>query len=98
MPRDPETQRLVSSMGGNTTAARHDTTELTAKARAAAFQKFVDEVDEADPNLSDQERFRRAEHLMRAHLARIQLKAQQARKRKAAEREGVPTSGQTEPR
>ncbi len=72
--RDPVKQ-LQGSIGGNTYWSHvTDRTAATAPARAALYQKFLDQCD-GDPQ--------RADHLWRAHMARLALKAIMARRHKA---------------
>jgi hypothetical protein len=60
-----------------------DTQALTAAARRARFQKYVDQIREALPDLVDQaEIIRRAEQLRRADMASMSLKAATARRLK----------------
>jgi hypothetical protein len=63
--------------------AQRDSRELTAKARSAAWQKYLDEVD-PDGSLPEPERIRRAESLRKSRLLAASLKAAVARRRKAA--------------
>jgi hypothetical protein len=68
--------------------ARRDPTEATAKARAAFLSKFE---RQADPEglLPPEERQRRAEHLRRAHFARLaKASAKTRRTRKSATQGG----------
>lgn len=68
-------------MGGlATVAAGHVTTEA---ARAAAWDKFLDQVDPARA-LAPAERQRRAEAARRLHMTRLALRSSQARSKKKA--------------
>jgi hypothetical protein len=67
--------------------SRYDSKELTANARAAFFERFIDEVD-PDRSLPEAERVKRAEHALAAHMQRLALKSAQSRRRKAAARAG----------
>lgn len=66
-------------IGAHVTLARHDPVELTAKARATYRASFVDHSSCAmcghppaiPTDLPELERVRRAEHLRRAHYARM---------------------------
>ena len=53
---------------------KYDSHELTANARAGFFAKFLREVDAAAPGHDQPERLRRAEHLMRSHMAKLALR------------------------
>jgi hypothetical protein len=53
----------------------------TAPARRAALERFERQVD-PHGSLSDAERARRAEQVMRAHMARLALRSAQARRRR----------------
>jgi hypothetical protein len=64
-------------------AAKYDGREVTAKARSAAWQKYLDEVD-PDGSLPEPERKRRAESLRKSRLLAASLKAAVGRRRKAA--------------
>jgi hypothetical protein len=64
--------------------SRHDSREITANARAGFLAKFLREVDAATPGLPEAERLRRAEHLLRAHMARLALASSKARARRKA--------------
>lgn len=70
---DPSTRRLVSSIAAHTSWANTtDRSARTSAARRALNQKFLDAAD-GDPV--------RAEHLRRAHFARLALKSAQSRRR-----------------
>lgn len=57
-------------IGGYTTAARHDSRELTLPARKALHKKFLIEVDPENV-LPEPERNRRAEAARKAHYTRL---------------------------
>ena len=80
----PEQRSIRASLAAHEMHARHDSREITANARAGFLAKFLREVDAAAPGLSEAERLRRAEHLMRAHMKRLALASSRARARKAA--------------
>lgn len=65
-------------------ATERDRTAATAKMRAARRAQFERRALEANPGLTGDELARAADHLMRAHMLRMRLKATQAR-RKARE-------------
>jgi hypothetical protein len=74
MPKESKAERkLIASLAAHESWARtDDRTARTAPARAAMQQKFLDQAG-GDPI--------KAEHLRKAHFARMQLKAAQARRR-----------------
>ena len=80
----PEQRSLRASMAAHAMHARNDPREITAGARAGFLTKFLREVDAAAPGLPDPERLRRAEHLLRAHMARLALASSRARARRKA--------------
>ena len=57
-------------IGGYARAALHSPEELTGKARAGFMRRFETEVD-PDGSLSHEERQRRAQAALRAHMARL---------------------------
>lgn len=67
-------------------AKTSDRSARTAAARAGLWQKFLDQAD-GDPD--------RAEHLWKAHFARLRLKSMQAM-RKAKEQAGLAMDAETE--
>lgn len=80
MPISHEAAVLRGRIGGLTRAATAASpSEITATARAAGWQKFLDQVpaEITDPA----ERQRRAELLRKAHMSRLSLKAAAARSR-----------------
>jgi len=79
MPANPVVCRLAGRIGAYTLHATHDSRDVTAAARAAFSDRFVDEVD-PDHRLSEAERQRRATAAMRAHMARLALRSAQARR------------------
>ena len=79
MALTPEQQRLRASIAANEKWARApDRPAATAKARAAFLAKLETEVDPGGV-LPPEERARRAEHLRRAHMARMALASSRAR-------------------
>jgi hypothetical protein len=87
--KTPQQRSLVSAIGGETRAGMYDGQEVTANARAAFLAKFLREVDERSPGLPEQDRLRRAEHLLRAHMKRLALASSRARSKKAAASEAA---------
>lgn len=83
--RNPAERALIARLAVESSwAATPDRSARTAPARAGLDAKFVREVDERWPGLSEADRQRRAEHLRKAHFARLALRSAQARRRKAA--------------
>ena len=80
----PEQRSLRASLAAHAMHARHDSREITANARAGFLARFLREVDAAAPGLTEAERLRRAEHLLRAHMARLALASSRARARRKA--------------
>jgi hypothetical protein len=79
----PERAALIGAIGGLTTSSRTDGHERTAKARQAAFARFLHDVD-PDERLDPEERHRRARALEKAHLARMRLLSAESRRAKKA--------------
>jgi hypothetical protein len=79
VPLSSEQRSLRASIAANEMHSRHDPREITANARAGFLAKFLREVDAESPGLPDQERLRRAEHRLRAHMGRLALKSSRAR-------------------
>ena len=80
----PEQRSLRASLAAHELHARHDSREITANARAGFQARFLREVDATTPGLPEAERLRRAEHLLRAHMARLALASSKARARRKA--------------
>jgi hypothetical protein len=81
--RDPIIRRQVARIGGLTRAALYDGREVTKAARRGFMARFEDEVD-PDRQLSPDERQRRAQAAMRAHMARLALRSAKSRRKGAA--------------
>jgi hypothetical protein len=60
----------------------HDSREVTKPARAAFMERFRKQVD-PDGLLAPEERERRAQHALRAHMVGLALKSAKARRRSA---------------
>jgi hypothetical protein len=78
----PEQRSLRASIAAHAMHGRNDSREVTANARAGFLAKFLREVDEQSPGLDEAERLRRAEHLLRSHMARLALASSRARAKK----------------
>ena len=66
-------------IGGYSRAALYSPEELTGKARQGFLRRF----EPTDPSLSPEERNRRAQAALRAHMAKLARKSAQKRRRKA---------------
>lgn len=93
MPLNLSERTLRARIGAHSVHARHDGAELTERARKAFLASFATGVD-PKKELSAQERRRRADHALRAHMGKLSLLAAKARKERArvdrAEREDFP--------
>jgi hypothetical protein len=76
----PSERRLRAQLAAHQSWANTaDRAARTARARAAALERFEKVVD-PDGQLQPAERRRRAEHARRAHMASLALKSSQARR------------------
>jgi hypothetical protein len=75
-----EERVLRARIGGFAKAARYPRDELTSAARAGFLARFLRQVDEADPSLPEEERLRRADLLLKAHMTRMALISAQRRR------------------
>jgi hypothetical protein len=66
-------------IGAHTTLSRHDPHQLTSRAREAFLTTFEKQVD-PDGTLPPEERRRRAEHALKAHMTRLARRSALARK------------------
>lgn len=82
--KDSVLQAHRGRIGGLVTHARHNSSEIAARARQGFDARFEREVD-PDGLLAPEERARRADFARRAHFARLGLQSAQARLRKAQE-------------
>jgi hypothetical protein len=88
MSLSPEQRRLRAQIAANSRWSREDPRVGTARARAAWYRKFLDQVD-PERILSHAERDRRAQSALRAEMQRLALRSSKARSAKAAARERV---------
>jgi hypothetical protein len=88
----PNPNRVTGGYIGahNSWARTDDRAARTAPGRNAAFARFEREVD-PDGTLDPDERHRRARHLQKAYMARLSLKAAQARRTRVAGKGKKPT-------
>lgn len=91
MPNNPTSAQMRGSIGGLVRAALAPSRpEITRQARAALWQKYIDQVREARPELTDEaDIIRRAEMLRNADMKRLALKASAARSRAKRAREAA---------
>ena len=66
-------------IGAYVTHGRYDSREITQPARDGFLRRFLEEAD-PDGRLSPAERHRRAESLLKGHMARLALRSAQARR------------------
>lgn len=86
-PKDPKVRELRARLGAHASWANTpDRQARTAPARAARAAKYEQRAREMHPDATDQQIAQVAEHLMKAEMTAMSLKAAQARKRKAAAR------------
>jgi hypothetical protein len=78
---EAEDRTLRARIAAHTLHATHDSRDLTAAARSKFLGKFY---AETDPTLPEEERIRRAEHLLRAHMTRLALRSAKFRKKRDA--------------
>ncbi|WP_204342784.1 hypothetical protein [Micromonospora terminaliae] len=95
--KDPDVRRMAGRIGGHMSWANTpDRAARTAPGRQAALDRFEREID-PDGTMDPVERARRADCLRRAHMARLSLKAAQARKAAAAGRQQHPQGRRATP-
>lgn len=75
----PEERSLRGRIGAYRLHSQYDSKEITRAAREAFLRKWVNEVD-PDRQLAEDERLRRAENALKAHMAKLALKSAQARR------------------
>lgn len=78
-PKDPS-RVLRGRIGAYRLHATHDSRDITAPARRAFLARFEREVD-PEGALPSEERARRAEMALKAHMAKLALKSAQARRK-----------------
>ena len=78
--------RTAGRIGGYVLRARHNPLEYTANARSAFLSRFLPD----DPDLTPEERQKRAEAALRAHMLRLAYKSAKKRRRRAAPQEATP--------
>ena len=94
--KSPEDRALIARIAAATRwAGEPDRVAATERARSARREQFERQAREACPGLTDVEYARRAGDLMRAHMLRMTLRAQQAR-RKAREMTSLAEAAEQE--
>lgn len=82
---DPADRVLRAQLGAHSQWANElDPTSRTAKARAAADDRFVKQTREKHPDATDEQIARMAEHLRKAHYKRMGLASGKKRRERAA--------------
>lgn len=74
----PEQRTKRARLAAYAMHAKHDSKDITAKARATFLQRFEEQVD-PDRTLPEAERQRRADHARKAHFARLAYLSAKAR-------------------
>ena len=92
MPLSAAGRSLRAQIAVHTLHSRRDGVELTSAAREAFLRSFERLVD-ADGVLAPEVRQRRAEHALRAHMARLSLTASRAREGRRAQPAPDATEG-----
>jgi len=77
--------RLAGRIGGFVLRSRHDPLVYTAAARRTFLSRFLPD----DPDLTPEERQRRGEAALKAHMLKLALRSAQKRRRTAARREAA---------
>lgn len=80
----PEERVLRARLAAHSMHARNDSKKITAPARKAFLERFEHEVD-PERRLHPEERGRRAEHALRAHMSRLALRSARTRRRGSSE-------------
>lgn len=78
MPLTPNQRSLQARMAAHALHAQTNGREHTQPARAAFLRRFEDQVD-PDRTLPPNERRRRAQHALKAHMTSLALKSARAR-------------------
>jgi hypothetical protein len=78
MAQTESLRSLAGRAGAYALHSKYDSKEITRAAREAFLRKWVDEVD-PDRQLAEDERFRRAENALKAHMAKLALRSAKAR-------------------
>ncbi len=79
----PADRSLRARAAAHTLRSKYDSREITAPARKAFLTRFEHDVD-PEGLLSPEERQRRAQHALKAHMQRLALASARARKGRVA--------------
>lgn len=77
----PSERSLRARLAAHSLHAQQDSRKLTANARSAFLQRFIDEVD-PERVLSEPERLRRAGHARSAYFAQLAFASSKARRKR----------------
>jgi hypothetical protein len=83
MALSPEQKSLRSRAAAHVLHGTHDSRELTKAARSGFAAKF-ERLADPEGLLPEAERKRRADHLLKSHMASLSLKASKARRKKTS--------------
>lgn len=72
------TRSLAARVGAYSLHAKYDSRQITKAAREAFLRKWIDQVD-PDRTLPEEERLRRAESALKAHMATLALRSAKVR-------------------
>ena len=89
--RNPSLAQLYGRIGGLRTRSRHDPGEYTSAARRAFLRRFELEVD-PEGTLAPEERERRAEAALGAHMARLAYHSAVARAKNKRAASALPAT------
>ena len=78
----PTTKSVPHQIAAHHLHARYDSREITKPARRAFLDRFLLQAD-PDGALSEEERRRRADHLLKAHMLRLAQRSAEKRRAKA---------------
>jgi hypothetical protein len=81
-PLTPGQRTLRARLGAYSLHATHDPRDTTAKARRTFLDRFYDDVD-PDRSLPPEERQRRAQAALKAHMTRLALASSRSRSKRA---------------
>jgi hypothetical protein len=82
--------QMRGRIGAFTTHSLYDPKITTIPARQAFLQRFLDAIP---ADLPEEERLRRAQYALRAHMTRLALHSAQARRRRAQRENGGQNGG-----
>lgn len=88
MAMTPAERTLRARIGAHALHAQYDGAVVTARARSTFLSSFALQVD-PDGVLPESERQRRADHALKAHMAKLALKSARVRSARAASKAGT---------